>query len=191
MDTVSTNDDRGDGAGNRVPVAGPTRRAPRNLRRDRAGFNIVELMVVMVVMSILLVVAIPNFTEKNARSRVEGSARDLATRMNLTRQRSLMERVPYRLKLDTAGTSYYFERQDNDSTWTRTPDQIYQIEGVHSIDSFIGGSVVADEIHFETRGTIRSTDVPAQIRIISALADTASLSVVRTGRVTVSVYSGD
>ena len=153
------------------------------------GFNIVELMVVMVVISILLLVAVPNFAARNARSRAEGAARDMAARMQLTRQRAVMERVPYRMTISSS--SYYFEKADTDSTWTMEPDRVYEIEGIAEVQREIGGSVVADEVHFETRGTIESDDAPALITFISANQDTARLSLVRTGRAVVDVTSAN
>lgn len=163
----------------------------RQHRRRDGGFNIVELMVVMVVISILLVVAVPNFAAKNARSRTEGAARDMAARMQLTRQRAVMERVPYRMTIDGSGGSYYFEREENDSTWTRIPDQVYEIEGIQEITTDIGGSELADEIYFESRGTVRSEDAPTLITFVSAHEDTARLSLVRTGRAIVELSSGN
>lgn len=169
----------------RLDAAETTVRPPNRRRFGSFGFTLVEMAVVLIILSIILVAAIPSFSAKNARSRAEGAARQLAARMELARQKAIARRVPYRLVLDAGARTYRFETQDTDSTWAAEPDQTYEIEGVENLDCEIGGSPTADEVYFETRGTIRSEDSPTEIRFISALNDTATLSLVRTGRVSV------
>lgn len=152
---------------------------------NEAGYNLVEVMVVLTVMGILLATAVPSLTERNARSRTEGAARQLSARMQAARQLAVSKRIPYRMTLDIAERSYYFERQDDDSTWTMHPDETYSIEGVEEIKTEIGGRLGESLVHFETRGTIDDADSPALVTIMSAHGDTARLSVVRTGRATV------
>jgi Tfp pilus assembly protein FimT len=142
-------------------------------------------MVVLVVLGILLATAVPSLTERNARSRTEGAARQLSARMQAARQLAVSKRIPYRMTFDLESRSYYFERQDDDSTWTMDPDETYAIEGVEEIATEIGGRVGESLVHFETRGTIDGDDSPALVTIVSAHGDTARLSVVRTGRATV------
>ena len=153
--------------------------------RENAGFSLIEIMVVLVVMGILLATAVPSLNERNARSRTEGAARQLSARMQAARQLAVSKRVPYRMTFEIEDRSYYFERQDNDSTWTMDPDETYSIEGVEEIETDIGGREGESHVHFETRGTIDDDDSPALVTIVSAHGDTARLSVVRTGRATV------
>lgn len=152
---------------------------------SEAGYNLVEVMVVLVIAGILLATAVPSMQERNARSRTEGAARELSARMQVARQLAVSKRLPYRMTFDVDDRSYYFERQENDSTWTMDPDETYSIEGVEEIGTDIGGRVGESLVHFETRGTIEDADSPALVTIVSAHGDTAVLSVVRTGRATV------
>ena len=152
---------------------------------SEAGFNLVELMVVVVVLGVLLATAIPSMTERNARNRTEGAARQLSARMQIARQLAVSQRVPYRMTLDLIDRAYYFERQDDDSTWTMDPNQTYSIEGAEEINTDIGGRMGETIVHFATRGTIDDDDSPALVTIVSSSGDTARMSMVRTGRATV------
>ena len=149
---------------------------------SRAGFNLVELMVTLVIIRIVVAAAVPNFTERNERYRVEGQAKELGIRIQLARQRAVAERTPYRMNIDTGDRAYYFEKQDTDSTWVMSPDMVYEIEGVYDMDLTIGGQQSETIVRFETRGTIQDEDSPVEVTFVSANQDTATLSVVRTGR---------
>lgn len=149
---------------------------------SRAGFNLVEMMVTLVIIGIVVAAAVPNFTERNERYRVEGQAKEVGTRIQLARQRAVAERVPHRMTVDPGDRTYYFERQENDSTWVMSPDIVYEVVGVQDMDVTIGGSQSETVVRFETRGTIQSEDAPIEMQFVSAKQDTATLSVVRTGR---------
>jgi type II secretion system protein H len=150
-----------------------------------AGFSLIEVMVVLIVIGVVLAAAVPSVTERNARNRSEGAARQLSARMQIARQMAVSQRVPYRMTIDPAGGEYWFERQDDDSTWTMDPDRVFVIEGVDDVRTNIGGQEGETEVRFQTRGTLEADDSPALITIISTNADTANLSMVRTGRATV------
>ena len=153
--------------------------------RDQAGFQLIELMVVLVVIGVVLASAVPSFSTRNARARAEGQARDLSSRMQMARQLALTKRVPYRMVVDESNLEYYFERQDDDSTWTQDPDETYTVEGVDGFSATIGGSEAGDEVFFETRGTIADANAPAEFVFVSTNGDSAAVSMVRTGRCTV------
>jgi type II secretion system protein H len=151
------------------------------------GFQLIELMVVVVILGIVLATALPSFVRRNQWNRLEGAARQLSSRMQETRQRAVAHRVPHRLALDPASGSYRVYRQETDSTWTPTSAEYYHAEGVAEIDAEVAGVVPHDsvEVLFEPRGTIRESDVPTVVRFIGSEQDTAILTLVRTGRVTV------
>lgn len=151
----------------------------------QAGFQLIELMIVVVVIGIVLASAVPTFATRNARARAEGEARDLSARVQIARQLCLTKRVPYRMVVDEVNLEYYFEREENDSTWVQDPDETYSVDGVEDFSVTIGGSESATELLFETRGTLADADAPAQFVFVSTNGDSATVSLVRTGRCTV------
>jgi len=97
-------------------------------RYRRAGFQLIELMVVLVIFGIIIAVAVPSLTRRTTYHRIEGSARELSVRMQTARQKAVSRRVPYRMILNTPSGAYQFERQMDDSTWVQDPAEIYTFE---------------------------------------------------------------
>jgi len=171
----------GDAAIRRPLLAGRARDA------GRRGFQLVELAVVLVILGLALAAATPSFTRRNAWNRLEGAGRELSARVAETRQKAVTRRTPYRLVLSTIDGTYRFERRDTDSTWVREPDRLFTATGASEVLVDVDGSSVADsaEFVFEPRGTVRDGDVPARLALINTRGDTATVSLVRTGRVTI------
>jgi prepilin-type N-terminal cleavage/methylation domain-containing protein len=154
------------------------------------GYTLIEMVVVMAVFALMLAVAVPNMTRGNSWRRVEGAGRDLAARMQMVRQMAVLKRMPYRMTLNREAQTYAFERQEPDSTWVAEPAHPYPLEGIHRVTSRIGGSASADQIYFETRGTVRTEDAPAEIDVTNENGDRAAVVLVRTGRVTTRMTRG-
>ena len=147
----------------------------------------------LVIVGLALAAATPSFTRRNAWNRLEGDARELSARVAETRQKAVTRRTPYRMVLSTADATYRFERRDTDSTWVREPDRVYTAVGTSELFVEVDGSAVLDsaEFVFETRGTLRDEDVPARLEFVNSRGDTAAVSLVRTGRVTVRMSGTD
>jgi len=163
-------------------MKGPTRST-----RRQAGFQLIELMVVLVIFGLLLAVVTPGFSRRNQWNRLQGSGREVSLRMQLARQLAVSRRVPHRLVMDMNEGSQRIYRQQPDLSWVRDPEEVFGTTGVASVIADLGGVAPSDsiEILFEPRGTVRGSDVPAVIRLVGCGEDTATVSLVRTGRVTV------
>jgi Tfp pilus assembly protein FimT len=157
----------------------------RSAMLRNSGITLVETMVVVVIMGLLLAVGIPNFARSNRGRTVEAAANDMAARINLERQRAITTRVPHRLLLIPGSNGYRTERQENDSTWVADGDSIYSISAQVIWEFTAGGNAENADIEFESRGTVLAEDAPFAIKFSNADGDSATVSLVRTGRVTV------
>lgn len=157
----------------------------RSAMLRNGGITLVETMVVVVIVGLLLAVAIPNFARSNRGRTVEAAANDMAARINLERQRAIATRIPHRLLLIPGSNCYRTERQENDSTWVADGDSTYPISVQVIWEFAAGGDEQNVDIEFESRGTVREEDAPFSIKFSNADGDSASVSLVRTGRVTV------
>jgi type II secretion system protein H len=155
--------------------------------RSSPGFQLIEMMVVLVILGIVLATALPSFVRRNEWNRLRGEAERMSARMQETRQRAVAQRTPYRMMLDPSAGSYRFYRRDSDSSWAAEPAEYYEACGAFELRATLAGEDPIDsvEVVFEPRGTIRDGDVPAIFRFVGAEEDTAILTLVRTGRATV------
>jgi hypothetical protein len=74
---------------------------------------------------------------------------------------------------------------DNDSTWIRDPDEDHALPRGVAWSPVAGGDPGNTEIEFEGRGTVLMEDSPFTVTFTNAQEDTFTVSLVRTGRVTV------
>jgi type II secretion system protein H len=149
------------------------------------GFQLIELMVVLVIVGIVMAVALPDVGGRNQWNRMEGAARIFSARLQTARALAVSRRVPYRVTVSPMGNSYFIERADTDSTWVLEPNEVYAVEGVDQMEVDIDGDTDSVTVVLEPRGTVQEGDAPALVRFLDAHSDTAEVSLVRTGRVTV------
>lgn len=79
----------------------------------RAGFTLVELVVVMVIAVVLLGLAVPNFLKIIARHQIEAAARRMVADIRETRDRAQAENTVYEIQFLTAAERYNIKRFDS------------------------------------------------------------------------------
>lgn len=75
------------------------------MRRMR-GMTLIELLVVLGITAILLMLAVPSFTDQMARRRIEGAATDLSTDLHFARSQAVSNRSTVNLLTQSGGAQY-------------------------------------------------------------------------------------
>ena len=141
-----------------------------------AGFTMVEVLVVMVILTILLGLAIPGFTRWLPNYRLRGAARDLYSNLQLAKAGAIKERSEWAVKFNPGTNTYQVISGGADRTYSTTADNVVQKEvklpdygsGVslgfgNSTKNVTGGSLTttvtfaSNEVVFNSRGTIAGT----------------------------------
>lgn len=91
-----------------------------------AGFTMIELMIVMVILAVLLAIAVPSMREFAARKRVEGVAKELVTDLKFLKSQQLQRNQFVGLLFNSDATTtcyslYEIGPADNNCDCTRPP----------------------------------------------------------------------
>ncbi|MEW6540192.1 MAG: GspH/FimT family pseudopilin [Bacillota bacterium] len=89
--------------------------------RPRAGFTLVELVVVMVIAVVLLGLTVPGFVKVIARYQSESAARRMVADLRETRELARMENTSYEIQFFTAADRYHVKRFDSLTARQRVP----------------------------------------------------------------------
>lgn len=88
--------------------------------RERSGYTLLELVVVMIILAILTSAIVPIFGESIKRLRRDGALDGLIASMKYAHERSIMDSVEYRFYMDDDKNCYWLEswqqekKQDSD-----------------------------------------------------------------------------
>jgi general secretion pathway protein H len=102
-------------------------------RRSAAGFTLLEILVVMVIVGILTGTVIFSFTGADSEQRLKGTAQNLAARIELARQHALqrnrewgiyVERDGYRFAEFDVETAQWVEREGRTFGATQVPEEM-------------------------------------------------------------------
>lgn len=144
----------------------------------RAGFSLVELLVVIALIAIMAAFAVPVWQNYTANTNLKAAAREVMADLSNAKQRAVEENLNvYRLTFNAVGNSYALSRTDTGVTlWTKS---VADFGSGVSIDNtnppnFSGGSVLS----FNKRGTLS----PGSVRLRNGLGSTATITVNITGR---------
>ncbi len=158
----------------------------RRIDHPRAsdGFSIIEMLVVLAMLAIVLASALPGLARYTRHDRVRIGAEDFKSICMETREKALTTRSPHRVTYDPATRGYFVERFSEGSWSVTSTDTLFAPGGV-SMSGEGGGSGSNHEITFEPFGTVATDDAPAIVRFFNTEDDTSTVSIVRTGRITV------
>ena len=93
-----------------------------SMQKNRSGFTLVELMVVVACLAILSAVVAPNWIAATWPAyRLKNAARQIVSDIRYARMRSISTNRQYRLRIDPSTDSYFMERGDastGSSSWS-------------------------------------------------------------------------
>jgi prepilin-type N-terminal cleavage/methylation domain-containing protein len=77
------------------------------MRRGRAGFTLIELVIVMTILAAMAMTVTPVFRGSFARVRADHAARDLYAEIKAAQESAVTEAVEYRVYFDTKENTYW------------------------------------------------------------------------------------
>ena len=86
--------------------------------RERNGFTLTELIIVVAILGILSLIAVPNIIGELPNYRIKAASRDIASRLLLARMKAISRNCQYRIAFDPAG-SYTVMRNDPVTGWVQ------------------------------------------------------------------------
>lgn len=109
----------------------------------RAGFTLVEIMVVVGILSIVAMLAIPAFHSTGDEQKVEGAAREIADALACARSEALKAGRKYRVEVDTATEEVAVYDDAADALIRRLADKQWYRVVFGSVAAFAGVDIVS------------------------------------------------
>jgi prepilin-type N-terminal cleavage/methylation domain-containing protein len=153
-----------------------------SLHRRNAGFSMVEMMVVLLVLGITLAATVPNITRYRRHDQVRMTAEKFRAICSLAQRRAMATRTEHRVVYATGeDAAFYLQRWDGGDWEMVSQDTIWADPGIGMVGS-TDGSPGHTRLTFEPLGTVDMADVPATVQFYNSHRDTSTVRVVRTGR---------
>jgi prepilin-type N-terminal cleavage/methylation domain-containing protein len=147
-------------------------------RSRSSGFTAVELLVTLAVIGLVLAIGVPGFRSMMESQRHQTSVSQVTSRLFLTRQMAVREKLPYVVALDPGNTAFRaWEDADDDGVWDA---------GERLLGPFVLGDGirlmnvdwVGDQITFFPNGSASRT---GDVRVVS---DSGRRSTIRVSAIT-------
>jgi len=165
--------------------------------KKNTGFTLIELMIAIAIISIVSIIAVPNFNDVIPRYRLKAAARDLQANMQKARLQAIKENSPVQIRFDSTNSPgfYYFDTID-DNSYTAGEFRVDLSTYKSNIDFGTGNATLnwnssscsqATAITFGTRGTATMASVYLQNGTATICY---AITTIITGVVRVRMYTG-
>jgi len=131
--------------------------SPRRLARNAAGFTLLELAVVMMIMGLVILIAIP-YLGGLGNAQLKSEARRLASRANYLYQEAAAQKVMLRLVFDLDGNGYFVMRLD---PFAARPAVVRE-RGLAGVRAVMPPGVRIRDVWVEGIGTLRRGTISCQ-----------------------------
>jgi len=122
------------------------RKRIKETRSARAGFTLVETIIVIVIIIVVTAVAIPSFQKMAINGNLRAAARDIMSDFAFLKQRAMSENTTFNIIFDVAHNNYTI--QGGGTTQIKTPEYFANDIIITSASYDLGST-----IRFHTRGT--------------------------------------
>jgi type IV fimbrial biogenesis protein FimT len=130
--------------------------------KSQAGFSLVELMIVVMIVSVIGVIGGPIMADTVKNNRVRAEADRILTTLNLTRSEAVKRNLPVSVCRSSNGTSctgnwadgwIIFTNSDGDDTVDAGVDQVIRVyEGLNA-GYTLGGTITSDTLTYFSDGS--------------------------------------
>jgi Tfp pilus assembly protein FimT len=118
----------------------------KGTRSARAGFTLVETIIVIVIIIVVTAIAVPAFQKMAINGNLRAAARDIMSDFALLKQKAMAENTTFSIIFDVAHNNYTI--QGSGTTQIKTPEYFASDVVITSASFDIGST-----IRFHTRGT--------------------------------------
>lgn len=149
--------------------------------KRRAGFSMLELLVVLAIVGILSATTWPRVSRLMAHYRLDGAARALMADAQKARFRAIAERKCFQIKFDSPVPAGSFQVRTDPGIGNCTAGSFTTVDGAKEISSGVALTITstANPI-FDTRGTVNTI---ATITLTNAHGASRQVRIEATGRV--------
>jgi prepilin-type N-terminal cleavage/methylation domain-containing protein len=124
-------------------------------KKQKRGFSLVELLIVMALIAVMLVIAGPRLVEQLPKWHMKGTARDVAAKFMMARLRAIQENNQYGVEFSFGDIDTYRLVKESSGSW---PAAGVVGESTADIDILVEGCISNDRVVFFPNGKAISED---------------------------------